>query len=181
MDIALTILGYLGTGVFVLVLLAGALSTLLGIPGTFIIVAAAVVYSAVRHWEAPTWPILVLLLALSVIAEVSDNLVSAAGVKKLGGSPKGMLWALVGGLVGAFALGAVLGPPLGLLGAVLAPIVGGVTGGFVGGYWYELRQGRPKEEAQRAGLGAVLGRLAGVMGKTIIAAVMVAVTLVAAF
>lgn len=177
----MVVLSYVGIGVFVLVLFVGALSTLVGLPGTFIIVLDVLIYAAVRHWEKPTWPIVVLLLALSIVAELADNIISAAGVKKLGGSSKGTFWALVGGLVGAFAIGSVLGPPLGLVGAVVAPILGGLVGGFAGGYWYERRQGRTEEEAKRAGMGAVLGRLAGVMGKTVLAAVMVVIALSTAF
>jgi len=180
MDIMLAALGYLGVGVFVVVLLAGVILTLLGLPGTILIVVDALIYSAATGWRIPWWA-LATLLGLSVIAEISDNLVSALGVKRYGGTTKGMVWALFGGIVGALALGAVLGPPLGLIGAVVAPILGGIIGGFGGAYWYERRQGRSQEEARRAGFGAMLGRVMGTVLKAVIAGIMVVVALTQAF
>jgi uncharacterized protein YqgC (DUF456 family) len=179
-EIAGTVLHVLGAVVFVVVLFGGAFSTLLGIPGTLIVFVDALIYSACTGWKIPLW-VLGVLLGLSLIAEIADNVLGAAGVKKYGGSSKGMMWAFAGGLVGAFAVGAVLGPPLGLIGAVAAPLLGGIVGGFVGGYAYERRQGKTAEEARRAGWGAVVGRVMGVMLKTVIAASMVVVALTAAF
>jgi len=173
----LVILGHI---LFVLVLLAGAVLTLLGIPGTLVIFADALLFSALNDWKLPWWFLLV-LLGISVFAEVADNVIGAAGVKKYGGSSKGMMWAFVAGMIGAFAGAAVLSPVLGLVGAVVGPLVGGVLGGFAGGYWYERRAGRSVEEAKRAGVGAMLGRVAGTLLKVILAAVMVVLVLTMAY
>jgi uncharacterized protein YqgC (DUF456 family) len=180
MEIAGAALGVLGVVVFVVILFAGAFLTLLGIPGTLVIFLDALVYSACTGWRIPVW-LLGVLLGLSLVAEVADNVLGAAGVRKYGGSSKGMMWAFGGGLLGAFALGAVLGAPLGLAGAVVGPLLGGILGGFVGGYAYERRQGKTVEEARKAGWGAVVGRVMGTMLKTVIAASMVVVALSAAF
>ena len=180
MEILLTVLAYLGIATFVAVLFLGALLTLLGLPGTVLIFLDALIYSAATGWKLPGWLLLV-LLGISLFAEVSDNIVSAVGVKKYGGSTKGMFWALMGGLAGAVLFGAVLGPLVPVVGAIVAPIVGGLLGGFAGGYWYEKRQGRSEEEAKRAGMGAMLGRVAGTMLKAVSAAVMVIVVLMNAF
>jgi uncharacterized protein len=170
----------LGAILFVTVLLAGAFLTLLGIPGTFVILLDALIYSAATGWQRLPWGFLLALAGIAVVAEVSDNIVSAVGVRKYGGSNKGMVWALLAGLAGALVLGAALSP-LGLVGGIVGPLVGGLLGGFVGGYAYERAQGRSAEEARKAGLGAVWGRVAGTMLKTILAGVMVAMCLVQAF
>jgi uncharacterized protein len=174
------LLAAVGTIVFVLVLFAGAFLTLLGIPGSFLILLDAVVYSALTGWQRLPWGLLVVLAAIAVVAEISDNLISAAGVRKSGGSHKGMVWALLAGLAGALILGVALSP-LGIIGGVIGPLVGGVLGGFVGGYGYERAQGRSIEEARKAGMGAVWGRVAGTMLKTVLAGVMVAMCLVQVF
>ena len=180
MELLLACLGYVGIAVFVAALLAGALMALLGLPGTVFIWLSAVVYSAATGWKLPWW-LLGVLLGMSLLAEISDNVISALGVKKYGGSTKGMAWALAGGIAGALVLGLTLGPVVPVIGPVVASIIGGLLGGFAGGYWYERRQGRSEEEARRAGMGAMLGRVAGVMLKSVLAAIMVAVVLIHAF
>lgn len=180
MEIAAAVFHALGAVLFVAVLFVGALLTLLGIPGTLVIFLDALVYSACTGWSIPLW-LLGVMLGLSLFAEIADNVLGAAGVKKYGGSAKGMMWAFAGGLVGAFALGAVLGPPLGLIGAVAAPLLGGIVGGFAGAYAYERRQGKSVEDARKAGWGAVVGRVMGVMLKTVIAATLIVLALTAAF
>ena len=180
MEIAGVVFHVLGAVVFVAVLFLGALLTLLGIPGTLLIFLDALVYSACTAWSIPPW-LLGVLLGLSLFAEVADNVLGAAGVKRYGGSAKGMMWAFVGGLLGAFVLGAALGPLLGPVGAVAAPLLGGIGGGFAGGYAYERRQGKSAEEARRAGWGAVVGRVTGALLKVVLAAIMIVITLSAAF
>lgn len=177
MGAALAVVGLI---VFVAVLLLGAFLTLVGVPGTFLILLDAVIYSALTGWERIPWGMLLVLAAIAVIAEVSDNIISAVGVRKHGGSSKGMVWALLAGLVGALVLG-VAASPLGLIGGVVGPLVGGLLGGYLGGYYYERAQGRTSEEARKAGMGAVWGRLAGTLLKTILAGVMVAICLIQVF
>ena len=179
MDILMAVLGYAGVVVFVAALLVGALLTLLGLPGTVVILLAAVIYSAATGWSLVWW-LLLILLGLSLFAELSDNIVGALGVKKYGGSTSGMLWSLLGGLAGAIAFGLAMSA-LPVVGAIIGPILGGLIGGFAGSYWYERRQGRSTEEARKAGFGAMVGRAAGTMLKTALAGVMVIVVLLNAF
>lgn len=181
MDFLSSVAGVLGTIVFVAVLFGGLLLTVLGVPGTLLIVLDAAVFSAFHGWQRPPWWLVLVLLAVSLVAEVADNILGAVGTRKFGGSRSGTTWAMVGGLLGAVVGGMVLGPPLGLVGGVLGPLAGGLVGGFVGGYYCERRQGRSDEEARRAGMGAVLGRVAGALLKTIWAAVMVVIILIQAF
>jgi len=171
------ILAYLGIALFVITLFVGAFITLLGLPGTVLILVDAVIYSAATHWEKLEWWLILVLGVITLVAEISDNVVSAAGVKKYGGSTAGMIWAMVGGLIGAVAIGSVVGAFV----PVIGPIIGGLVGGFAGGYWYERGQGKSGEEARRAGMGAVMGRLAGTVLKSVLAAVMVILCLSYAF
>lgn len=168
---------YLGIAVFVVVLFIGAFITLLGLPGTLVILIDAVIYSACTRWEKLPWWLLLVLAGITLVSEVSDNLISAAGVKKYGGSTAGMIWAMIGGLIGAVVIGAVLGGVL----PIVAPILGGLIGGFAGGYGYERGQGKSEDEARKAGMGAVLGRLAGSLLKSILAVTMVVIVLTQAF
>ncbi|MBM3498888.1 MAG: DUF456 domain-containing protein [Armatimonadetes bacterium] len=179
-----TALLWVGIVLAIAVMVAGVVACLLGIPGSVAVLLVAFVLSACSDWQRPPAWMLLLFLALTVLAETGDNLLSAWGTKRYGGSARGAVWALIGGLGGALLFGWVgpliggLGGPAGsVIGAVIAPLAGGMLGGYLGGYWYELRQGRPDEEARRAGWGAFLGRAAGSLLKTLLAAVMVGLTL----
>ncbi|MBM3497328.1 MAG: DUF456 domain-containing protein [Armatimonadetes bacterium] len=179
-----TVLLWVGIVLAIVVMVAGVLACLLGLPGSVAVLVVSFALSASTQWERPPAWMLLLFLALTVLAETGDNALSAWGTKRYGGSARGAVWALIGGLLGAVLFGWVgpliggLGGPVGsVIGAVIAPLAGGMLGGYLGGYWYELRQGRPDEEARRAGWGAFLGRAAGSLLKTVIAAVMAGLTL----
>ncbi len=179
MAVALSVLAYIGIVVFVLVLIVGVLATLLGLPGTVLILVDAFIYSAIHGFAQPPWWLLVILLGISVVAETSDNILSMAGVKKFGGSTKTSLWALGGGVAGAI-IGGLLSPLFGLLGplgVILPPIAGALIGGYFAGYYCERRQGKSPPDARQAGWGAVVGRLAGGLMKALLASIMVALIL----
>ncbi len=191
MAVVLTILSYLGIVLFVAVLFVGVLATLVGLPGTVLILADVVVFSAVHGFDKPPWWLLAILVVISVVAETADNIFSALGTKAGGGSTRTSLWALIGGVAGAI-LGANLSPALGLLGltggvagvifgVLLPPLLLATAGGFLAAYVYELRTGREPPEARKAGWGALAGRLAGVLSKTVLASVMVALILTSVF
>ena len=191
MSALVTVLIYLGWGLFIITLFVGVLATLVGLPGTVLILLDAVVFSACHGFQRPPWWLLLILLFVSILAETSDNLLSAAGVKAGGGSTKTSLWALFGGVVGAI-VGASFSPVLSLVGVtgglagvvfgvLLPPLVFAAAGGFLASYLYELRTGKQPAEARKAGWAALAGRLAGVLLKAVLASVMVGLVLSTAF
>jgi uncharacterized protein len=174
----------IGNIVYALALIVGVVMTLVSLPGTLVILGSTVIYSACTHWQHPPWWVLLILVAVTLIAETADNLLSFTETKRRGGSSKTGLWAMVGGFLGVIA-GGWISPLLGALGltggvvgiifgVLIPPVVCGLIGGYLGGYYYELRQGKSKEEAARAGKGALLGRLQGTLAKTLAAGVMIA-------
>jgi uncharacterized protein len=158
-----------GLTFFILVLLFGTFSILLGLPGTVIIFADAVVYAAVTGFDKIGFRILIALLILSALAEIADFAVGMAGAVKFGASRKG-LWAfLAGGIIGGLLL-----TPF-FLG--LGLIVGTFIGGFSGMLTLELLARNRLKPTLREALGAVLGRSAGICVKGFIALIMVIITL----
>ncbi len=191
MSALVTALVYLGTALFVVTLFVGVLATLVGLPGTVLILLDTVIFSVCHGFQRPHWWLLLILLVISILAETSDNLLSALGVKAGGGSTRTSLWALIGGVAGAI-VGANFSPVLSLLGmtgglagvvfgALLPPLVLAAVGGFLASYIYELRTGKQPAEARRAGWAALAGRLAGVLLKAVLASMMVGVVLLTAF
>lgn len=139
----------IGLVLTVLVMLIGTACSLLpGIPGTPIVLVAAVGHRLYFGPEgAQTW-VLVVLSVIMLVSLLLDYLASIYGVKRMGGSWWGILGASVGAIVGMFFAfpGILVGP-------------------FAGAVLFEWLHGRRTREAMRAGVGAVLGLLGGAIGK----------------
>jgi uncharacterized protein YqgC (DUF456 family) len=150
--------------------------TLFGLPGTWLIVAAAAVYSWLMpdgtRWDV-SWNLVAVLAAMALVAEIYETAAAARGTRKLGGSRRGALLAIIGSIVGA------------LLGTGLLPVVGTIIGACVGAGFGavagELHKGRDVDHAWRIGKAAFHGRLVGSLAKLLIATAMVVVGLGAAF
>ena len=109
-----------------------------------------------------------LLAVLALIALVAEGLGYAAGVlgaKKGGATWKGMAGALLGGLVGLFVL-----QPFGIF---IGPLVGAVVG--------EMWAGKQSDAAVKAGFGALVGVLGGVVLKMAAASTMIGLAIFSAF
>jgi hypothetical protein len=158
-----------GLTLFILVLLLGTFSILFGFPGTVIILIDALIYGAITGFERIGIKILVILLFLSVLAEVTDFAVSMFGAVKFGVSRRGF-WAFTfGGFIGALLM-APLFLGLGL-------IIGTFLGGFIAMLSLELLSRSKLKPSLRATYGAILARVAGIAVKGIFAVIMVVITL----
>lgn len=125
------------------------------LPGTPIVLAAAVVHRLYFGDTGPSVWVLIVLTLLTIISLIFDQLASVLGAKKLGATWKGVTGAVVGGLVGLF---------FSLPGIILGP--------FIGATLFELFGDREFRDALRAGVGATLGLLFGAMGKVAVSMVM---------
>ncbi|MBZ9750373.1 DUF456 family protein [Deinococcus sp. HMF7604] len=94
------------------------------IPATAIIFLGSVAATLVDGFQLwPDLPFLLTFLAITILIGLVDNLASAWGARKYGGSKQAVWGALIGGLVGILPIipfGLILGP---LLGALIAELV----------------------------------------------------------
>jgi uncharacterized protein YqgC (DUF456 family) len=153
----------IGNLLFILCQPVAVFLSALTLPGSVLVFASAFFYSLATGWQRPSWPTLAFLGALTLIAELADNLLAMAGVRQHGGRAATSLVAGLGGLAGG-VIGASLGIPAALLGALL--------GGFAAAYAAERLAGTDAARAYRAGWGAVFGRLVGAVAKVVLTAVM---------
>ena len=131
------------------------------LPGTTIILAAAVVHRIMLGPEKSIgWRALSILVMLTLAAYALDFLGGYFGAKYFGATRWGTLGAIIGALAGLF---------FGILGLFVGPVIGAVAGEFIGG--------KRMIDAGRAGWGSLLGNLAGMVGKLLIALAMIAVFL----
>jgi len=157
------ILSVLGHLVFFLFLLAGFFGLLFGLPGTWMIFGATLVYAWITDFAQVSGGLLLLFGLLTVAGEVVEYVFGIAGARRFGSSNRGILFSILGGFAGA-----IVGAPLFFgFGAIL----GALVGAFLGAVLIELLTYGPAKwkKAVRSGWGNFLGRIAGVITKMAIA------------
>lgn len=99
---------------------------------------------------------LIVLAVLCVAAVALDFIAGALGTQRTGASQAAVVGALLGAILGLFIL------PIGL---IIGPFLGAMLG--------ELSTGRPWRQAHRAGWGATIGMLLGIVAKLVIGVMMI--------
>ena len=148
----------IGLVLALLVMLVGLAGSVLPmLPSMPLVLIAAIGHRLYFHEASASWPVLAILGGLTLLSLVLDQVASAYGAKRLGGSWRGVLGAIIGGLVGLF---------FALPGILLGP--------FIGAILFELVGGRGWKDSSRAGVGATLGLLVSAVGKLACCAAMIA-------
>ena len=153
-----------GVVLLVFFLIVGVAVILFGIAGTFVIVAAALIYGLLTRFETLPLSFILLLLGLTLAVEVIEELAAAVLARRFGGSK----WAMLGALVGSFT-GAVAGTPVA---PVLGTLIGGFAGAFTGACFLEWIHTSDLRRSLRVGTGALLGAMGGKMTKITVAVIM---------
>jgi uncharacterized protein YqgC (DUF456 family) len=146
----------IGLSLALVLMLVGLIGSIVpGLPGAPLVLAVAIGHRWYFGVAGVNNFVLSVLVALTVVSVVFDFLATALGAKKFGATWRGALGAVIGGVIGLFfALpGVLLGP---FLGATLLEMVGG----------------REFKTAAKAGAGAMVGLLLGIVGKFSICVVM---------
>jgi uncharacterized protein len=146
-----------GLALALLVMFVGFVGCILpGLPGTPLILIAAIGHRLYFGQQSVGTLILVVLVVLTIISLVLDYVASVYGAKWFGATWRGAVGAVLGGVIGIF---------FGLPGIIAGPFLGATLFELVGGYEFK--------KASRAGLGATLGLLAGAIGKCGLCVVMI--------
>jgi uncharacterized protein YqgC (DUF456 family) len=125
----------------------------LGLPGTWLQVLAV----GIVTWRMDR-PILgfAIAIGLAVVGEIAETLSGQWGTRRFGGSRKAAWGALLGGFAGLF-----VGTPIPVVGSLVMSFVGTFVGAIAGEMWE--RGGIAPE--LRVGMGALVGRAAGIAFK----------------
>ncbi len=160
-DVLMTIVVICGWTAFGLAVLAGLALDMLGLFGNWIILGAIGIAAAVSGFDHFGGYTLLILLVLAILGEVLEAGAAGVGTARFGGGKGAILAALVGTLVGA-AVGTPIFP-------IIGTIVGACIGAFGFAMLYELLvSNREFSHAARAGVGAALGKIAGLFAKTFV-------------
>jgi uncharacterized protein YqgC (DUF456 family) len=150
----------------VIVLFAvGLIGTVLPVfPGTTIILAAAIIHRLMLGpAKSVGWPTLAILVLLTLVSYAIDVAGGYFGAKYFGATRWGTFGAIIGALVGLF---------FGVVGLFVGPVLGAIVGEFIAG--------KRMIDAGRAGWGSLLGNLAGMIGRLMIALAMITIFLMSA-
>ncbi len=113
---------------------------------------AGLVLLKFTDWASVSTAALVIWGVLTLVVSLADYFVPMLGTKKFGGGRYGQWGCVAGSVAGIF-----LFPPLGIL---IGPFVGAVVG--------ELIDGKPLENAIKAGFGSFVGFLTGMLMKLLV-------------
>jgi uncharacterized protein YqgC (DUF456 family) len=122
----------------------------LGLPGTWVMLAAGVGYSILVPNSIGMFA-LIGCLAMAVIAEVFEFTLAGKYARKYGGSRRAGWGAVIGGTVGAI----VIGFPIPIIGHVL----GAFAGAFLGALVFEFSRAGDVGTSTRVATGALIGRV----------------------
>ncbi|HEY5220428.1 MAG TPA: DUF456 domain-containing protein [Gemmatimonadaceae bacterium] len=136
--------------ILVVALVASLLIIPLGLPGTWAMVAAALVFHIAVSGGGIGVATVVGTAVVAFAAELLEFTLAARFTRKYGGSRRAGWCAMLGGLMGAF-----VGVPVPIIG----PVIGAFLGAFVGALVGELTVGGDHRVATRVATGALIGRV----------------------
>jgi hypothetical protein len=144
----------------VILFAVGLIGTVLPVfPGTIIILAGALLHRLMLGPEKSIgWRTIAILVLFTLATYALDFLSGYFGARFFGATKWGMFGAM---------LGALLGLSFGIVGLFVGPVIGAVLGEFFAG--------KRMIDAGRAGWGSLLGNLGAMIGKLLIALVMIAI------
>src|SRR5215203_5312322 len=148
---------------FAAVLLLSLFLIPLGLPGTWIMIGAAIGYDALMAGDPVGWFTIGATMVLAAIAEVFEFTLSTRYTRKYGGSRRA-------------GWGAIIGVPVPIIGSVIGAFVGSFAGALVAEY---SRREATVGTSTRVATGALIGRVVAAAMKTGIG-VVIAAWLVAA-
>ena len=161
------VLAILGWTVFSISILSGVALNLIGLFGNWVIFIAVTLAWVLTRFQHFTLTALLLMFVLACLGEVVETAAAAFGARQFGGGKGASVSAFIGGIIGA-----VLGTPIAPL---VGTLVGACLGAFVAAALYEYAHLEKEVDAALwTGLGAALGRLAGLLGKFFVGLLMLA-------
>jgi len=146
-----------------LVVLVGLVITLFGLPGTFVVFSAAIIYDLITWSWGVSKLALVVLLVIALLGELLEWVFTLYGAKKF----KTSTFAIIGLIIGTIA-GAIIGVPIPIIGSV----VGALLGAFIGAFVFSYIEHRRFQKSMEAGIGAFLTRIGIIFMKLFLAVVM---------
>lgn len=150
----------LNTALVLILVLTAVLSVsmvFVGLPGTFTAIVGIILCAALDGFSRIQIIHIVIFILLAIAAEALEYLSGYIGARKFGASKKSIAGALIGGLLGAVVFGIII--------PVVGSFIGIFAGSFLGTFVIEYLSGKTLNEANRAGIGTIIGRIGAIVVK----------------
>jgi len=161
--------------ILVICCVVAVLITAVRLPGTWMIVLAALLYGWWDGWTEFGGKTIMLLAGIALFGELIEFLCSAITTRRAGGSRRAAWSGLLGGIIGMFALSFLVPMP------VIGTMVGALAGCFLGAMIGELTVKDHIGQGARVGFFSAIGFALGMLTKIAIAVAMSGVLLFAVF
>jgi hypothetical protein len=158
-----------GLTIFILLLFAGVYLTVLGLPGTLLILLDVFFYALFTGFSRLGFTSIAVLIVMAIVAEAIGFTMEMTSTVRFGPSLRGIVASLIGSILGALSLT----PFLWGLGTLLGTFLGGFTGFFI----MELTRQSRLKPALRASARDLLAAASGTFAKGFFAVAMTLVTL----
>ena len=155
-----------------IIFLVGLIIAALGLPGTFVVLAGAVIYNLITWSWSVSLQTLFILLGIALLAELIEFVFGLVGAKVFRMSG----WTTFGFIAGLI-LGAIVGVPVPILGSVLGMLLGSFLGAFI----FSYAEKHDFKKSLKAGIGAFVTGISSIILKLALAVVMVVVFFLALF
>ena len=152
-----------GVSVLVLCCVVAVAMTAVRLPGTWLIIAAALLYGWWADWQGvPLW-LMLMLVGIALMAEAIELLASVFTARKAGATRQAAWGGLVGGFIGMFLLSFLVPIP------ILGTVVGAIVGCFGGAMAAEVAVRKKVAQGTKVGLFSALGFVIGMVAKMAVA------------
>ncbi len=165
------------TGALIVLCILSVLMTALRLPGTWLMLVAAVGYGWWSDWQRVGAVAVAVLGGLALIGEAAELLMSVATAKRAGASRRATWGGLIGGLLGAIFLSSMFSIPFPVLGTLIGAMIGALVGCFAGATIAELTGGKSLHHGAKVGVFAAIGFALGTAIKLAIAMGMAAIVI----
>src|SRR4051794_29195805 len=128
---------------FLLLLLIGWLTNVIGLPGNWLMLLCATLYWLWMPADAQmaiSTAGLIVLAVLAALGEVLELALSSATISKAGGGRRSALYAIAGSIAGGMC-GLVIGIPIPIIGPIVASLLFGSLGAMAGAMYSQWSSG----------------------------------------
>jgi len=157
---------HIGLVLFYVLLFILNLLIFLGIPGSWIALAAILIYDIASGFSTVGWVLLV-MVAVAILGELVESFLGLVYVAQKGATKWGVIGAFVGGFGGVIA-GSLVIP---FIGSVLFGLAGAFTGAVICEYLYY----ESMDKALKTGFFAFIGKLGAMLVKYALGLVMIGI------
>lgn len=167
---------YLWIVLFILLLIVLWLSSLFGMPGNWLMIAVALIWTWLvgESFAEIGWLPLLVVVALAALGELLEFGASVLGTKKVGGGRRAATLSVVGSVVGGI-VGIFIALPVPIIGWIFGSLLFACVGALIGATLGEKWQGSDMNASLKVGGAAFAGRLVGTVSKIVIGAMILVI------